>query len=404
MSSVPPSPSPGDSLTCAERAFLRTPVPEGPSPEVVARTLAALTAKAEQHTTHLRRRRIVLTTMKIAAAALVAASGFVYFALFPSTEATAFAAMAQKLREAHRLSYNTTTESPDIKPPLKMKVLFKEPNLYRAEAPGGLVTIIDSSRGKHLLLDPTAKTALLLEGKPAAAPASLGAGVGLIGRLRQLTEGDAKPIGEKAIGGIKARGYLVNNLGMQMTIWVDPATRLPILLESSNRIDGKEIRSTVSDFQIDPEMDDGLFRTDPPTGYALRKGESDTRSMDEKTFLEPEKAVEAFLRMFATKTGGTFPNLLDASMDFDKAFPKNKIGTLPDPDTLRAVYAYARVLMATRNLKGGFGYKSDGVKLGDADKILFWYRPEGATHYRALFGDLHAADVTEDRLPEKPKP
>ena len=60
--------------------------------------------------------------------------------------------------------------------------------------------------------------------------------------------------------------------------------------------------------------------------------------------------------------------------------------------------------MASRNLNGGFGYKSDGVKLGDADKILFWYRPEGATQYRALYGDLHAADVTEDKLPEKPKP
>jgi hypothetical protein len=30
------------------------------------------------------------------------------------------------------------------------------------------------------------------------------------------------------------------------------------------------------------------------------------------------------------------------------------------------------------------------------------YRPEGATQYRALYGDLHAADVSEDKLPEKP--
>jgi hypothetical protein len=120
--------------------------------------------------------------------------------------------------------------------------------------------------------------------------------------------------------------------------------------------------------------------------------------------LNPEKATEAFLRIFATKSGGTFPNWLDASIDFDKAFPKNKIGTLPDPETLRAVQAFARFLMATRNFKGGFGYKSDGVKLGDADKIVFWYRPEGATQYWAIFGDLHISDVTEDKLPEKLKP
>jgi hypothetical protein len=61
-------------------------------------------------------------------------------------------------------------------------------------------------------------------------------------------------------------------------------------------------------------------------------------------------------------------------------------------------------MMATRSLKEKFGYRSDGVKLGDADKILFWYRPDGAAGYRALFGDLHADDVTADKLPEKPKP
>ena len=98
-----------------------------------------------------------------------------------------------------------------------------------------------------------------------------------------------------------------------------------------------------------------------------------------------------------------FPRTRDFS-DFDKVFPKKKVGELPDAETLRAVQSLTRVLMATKNLKGGFGYKSDGVKLGDADKILFWYRPEGATQFRALYGDLHAADVTEDKLPEKPKP
>lgn len=41
---------------------------------------------------------------------------------------------------------------------------------------------------------------------------------------------------------------------------------------------------------------------------------------------------------------------------------------------------------------------------GDAAKIVFWYKPEGSDKYRALFGDLHAADVTADQLPEKPKP
>jgi hypothetical protein len=179
---------------------------------------------------------------------------------------------------------------------------------------------------------------------------------------------------------------------------------LPIRFESSDRFQGNEIHLTATDFKIDPEIDDALCRTDPPAGYALSKGESANMTMDDKTFLNAEKAAEAFLKIFAAKTGGTFPMRLDDFSEFDKVFPKKKVGELPDAETLGAVQSVARLLMATKNLKGGFGYKSDGIKLGDANKILLWYRPEGATHYRALYGDLHAGDVTEDKLPEKPKP
>jgi hypothetical protein len=227
--------------------------------------------------------------------------------------------------------------------------------------------------------------------------------MGMIDRLRQLTAGEAKQVGEKAIGGVRALGYLVKNLGTELTVWVDPATRLPLRFESADRVLGKEIKSTASEFQIDPDLDDALFRIAVPAGYTLRKAESDILGMDEKTFLNPEKAAEDYLRKFAKKTGGTFPKKLDDFAEIDQVFPK-KPGVVFDPEGLSAVQSAGRFLMATRALKGGFGYRSEGVKLGDADKILFWYRPEGATKYRALYGDLHVSDVTADRLPERPKP
>jgi hypothetical protein len=127
--------------------------------------------------------------------------------------------------------------------------------------------------------------------------------------------------------------------------------------------------------------------------------------MDEKTFLNPEKAAVALLRIFAEKTGGTFPTRLDDLTEFDKVFPmKQKRGELPDAEMIRVVQTLTRFMMATRPLKGGFGYRSEGVKLGDAEKILFWYRPAGAVDYRVIYGDLRVSDVTGDRLPEKPKP
>jgi hypothetical protein len=39
------------------------------------------------------------------------------------------------------------------------------------------------------------------------------------------------------------------------------------------------------------------------------------------------------------------------------------------------------------------------VKLGDKDRIVFWYQLEKSDKYRAIFGDLRVEDVTKDQLP-----
>jgi hypothetical protein len=63
----------------------------------------------------------------------------------------------------------------------------------------------------------------------------------------------------------------------------------------------------------------------------------------------------------------------------------------------------ASVMFLQFELKNAYGYAPKDVKLGDAGKILLWYHPKGSEKYRAIFGDLHAEDVTVDRLPVKPK-
>ncbi len=401
MSTIPP---PDDALGQAEAALRRVPIPDGPSPETISRTLAALAARTSAGGNPISKRKAMTTGIKIAAAVLVTAGGVIYFAIAPTAKATAvFAEMAQKLSKAHTLAYRMTTEGPDDKTALKGRCLFKEPSLMRTEIDGGAVIIVDGSQGKQLLLDLAGKSALLMEGK-ASAPAPA-AGAGMIDYLRQLTEGDAKPVGDKLIGNVQARGYLVNKLGMEMTIWVDPATRLPLRIESAVRVEDKEFRSAITDFQIDPQIDDALFRVEPPAGYALRKEESKIIGMDEKTFFKVEEAAADLLRIFAEKSGGAFPKSLEDRAEYQKIMPKQpQASAIPDSETMRMIQAATRFMLATRQLKEKFGYRPDGVKLGDADKILFWYRPDGGTQYRALFGDLHADDVPADNLPEKPKP
>lgn len=405
MSTTPPPSPPDDPLARAEAALRKAPIPEGPSEEVITRTLAALQAAGGPGTIPHRRRKIMLATIKIAATALMAATaGLLYFANAPEANATtAFAEMAQKLRDAHTLTYRMTMDIPGgIKAPAAL-FFFKEPGLARTEMEGGIISIVDMGRGQQLMLDPKAKTALRIESEAGKAPAT--PAIGLIENLKALTEGDARPAGEEQVGDVRARGYRIEKFGQEMTIWADPATRLPVRIESAGKVDGKEFRAIITDFRIDPEIDDALFRMDPPEGYAVREMQSDMFSMDEKTFADPEKATVALLRIFAEKAGGRFPKDLKDYSEFDKAFPKGqKAGALPDPESFKAIQALARFMMATRTLKGGFGYHPEGVKLGDADKILFWYTPEGASRPRAIYGDLHAADVDAGRLPERPKP
>ena len=45
-------------------------------------------------------------------------------------------------------------------------------------------------------------------------------------------------------------------------------------------------------------------------------------------------------------------------------------------------------------------YAGNGVKLGTADKAIFWYIPKGSNNYRVIYGDLSVKDVNEADLPK----
>ncbi len=198
----------------------------------------------------------MFTISKIAAVVIAAVGGLFYAAFAPSVAKTEpFAEAAQKLHDAHSLSYRMTVESAAIPKPMTMRVFFQEPSLFRTETESGVSVVVDNKAGKQLIVDPAAKSAMILEAKnPKAAPAAgAGADLGLLERLRQLVGRDAKPAGEKNIGGVMALGYLVTMPGgIEMTVWVDPKTRLPLREESVTSIGGKEYRTVVTDFQIDP--------------------------------------------------------------------------------------------------------------------------------------------------------
>ena len=187
-----------------------------------------------------------------------------------------------------------------------------------------------------------------------------------------------------------------------MTVWVDPQKKLPMLIEFKGRAGNLDFSGTFSDIQLDPPLDDALFRLDPPAGYTLRKANARMNM----TF---EEAVVRWLRNYTRASGGRFPAKLD---DFDdyvkvvsaetkkKAQAKDaKTKGILDPEVMQDGLAGAFLAAYSQKYKDQYGYKPDGVKLGDAKAILFWYKPEGQTKYKAVYGDLHVGDVTAEELP-----
>jgi outer membrane lipoprotein-sorting protein len=397
--------TPDDRLARAEAALRDLAVPDGPSEESLARALAvARAAEGRPDVVPWTWRRAMLSTLKVAAA-LVAASGLLYVARPP--KATAFEEVAQKLHDARTIVYRSTAtveSAPEAMKSMTMRIFFRVPNRMRVEtevAGGRPVSILDGERSRMVILDAAKKSAMVLENtKP---PEDIAAKS--IEYLRDLTGKDAKLVGRERIGDVEAEGYRVEKHGGTIVAWVDPKSRLPVRIDVTNSFQDKPVRATLTDFQLDPPLDDALFRAEPPEGYEVQTANGGI------LFDKPEAAVIRLLRVFAEHNAGAFPARLDdpnAFKSLDALFPKPKEGEKPsftklDPKLVELMMSFGRVLGLRNELKG-FGYKADGVKLGDADKIIFWYKPEGSEKYRVVFGDLHVGDVAADQLPEKPKP
>jgi outer membrane lipoprotein-sorting protein len=417
LSALPPSfdADPDDLLQRAEDALRDRPLPDGPSDAILAKVLSALEDIPGQppaslpESNPLPRKRTMIVLLKVAAAVVLATGGISYFAPPPAGPMAAFAQAAVRLREAETLSYKMTMNLPEQKMPMTMKCIFRSPSLARAEVPGGVVTILDVSQGKTLVLQPASKSALLLEGKTPLGPGGKNKKPGLdfIDHLRTLEKDEGVAVGERTIDGVKTRGFKVKKPDVEMTYWIDPKTGIPALVETQTNLLGKEYRGTLSDFAINPPLDDALFSLKPPEGYTLQKADADFLGdlEDDKKFLNLEDAAIQLLKRYAEKSGGKFPAKIDDLSMFETLEPKKKVpGALPDPEAFQTGMILVRFMMASRKSEGTYGYKADGVKLGDADTIVFWSRPKGSEKYRAVYGDLHAAEVSADKLPEKPKP
>jgi outer membrane lipoprotein-sorting protein len=341
-----------------------------------------------------------------AAAVLVLAIGGVALWFHAGSTTAAFADFVAPILEAKSAKFKMSVEY-EMQPPLTFRAIFLAPNRMRQELPGGQVNIADFDKGKMVGLDPKSKrmTVFSLTNFPKdKLPKNYFAQL-----QSQLLDTQAKPnvkrepLGEKDIGGRRAIGYRISSAAQVLTLWGDPKTGLPVRIETTVDVLPKT-KTTWTEFEFDVAVDESLLSLAPPTGYTV---------VDIPIDASPptENDLTATLRQYSEMNGGTFPDAFDTSstMRFVQKLAKRLGATQkqePTPKQQRelmgAIFKLNRGFMFALQLPPAADahYAGKGLKLGAADKPIFWYRPRDAKKYRVIYADLSVREA--DTPPKVP--
>ena len=220
--------------------------------------------------------------------------------------ALAFADFTAPLLKAKTVRYKMVVETKG--PPARTStsqqmVLDATRSRHEMTTPGQLITISDEGQGKGLTLDPKTKQATILEFD---SPSGLHNDPSFwLRRLQEAwnhTDVRSEPLGEKELEGRRVVGFrVVDDDGRATYLRGDPQSGLPVRIEMTMGM-GDSTRITYSDFVFDEEMDEALFRIEPPAGYTVQHKKVASSPPPQESDL-----VEAF-REYRAWTG-TFPRL-----------------------------------------------------------------------------------------------
>jgi outer membrane lipoprotein-sorting protein len=343
----------------------------------------------------IRRKIMKSPVTKIAAAAVIIIAvliGLTFFSDSVNITSTAYAEIVERLHNARTMIYtaNGTTE---------IEIAFKKPGYMRTTMPGDYVTVIDWTQGKGISTLPTRNQFIEMEmsnlpNDPAQQQFNV------IEKLRTLPDRADEELGTREIDGRVLQGFRVTEEDVINTVWIDPQTRDLVRVETEF-INAPGMNVVMTDFQFDVELDDSLFSLTPPDGYTRVEVQADVSGVTEQDLIE-------YLRVWSNWTkDNTFPPTLNP-MELQKvSMEMEQQGKFGDGQTTEqqrkrdAMTMYRGIMFLTQLPAGSnWRYAGEDVKFGEADKAIFWYRPEGSETYRVIYGDLSVKDVAPENLPK----
>lgn len=204
----------------------------------------------------------------------------------------AFGDVLKQLRSARTVVYKFAVEvemagMPGATRPMTVvthHIMYREPGLMRMTmwpgpaSPAGdllseqvkqmasVVTIIDSQRGEMVSLIQASKQAIRTTFNPLDA-ASADSPIVALDRLRNLRSGSEREVGRKEVDGRPAEGFRLHEDGLVWTVWADPETSFPLLVEIEGKVGGQELKAVMSEFRFDEALDPSLFSLEAPEDF-----------------------------------------------------------------------------------------------------------------------------------------
>jgi hypothetical protein len=226
----------------------------------------------------------------------------------------------------------------------------------------------------------------------------------VVSRVKDNPDADIQDLGEKEINGQKAVGFYVKGPNVDLTIWANKKTSLPIRIEFA---EGKT-STVIKNIEFDVPLEESLVSMEVPASYTMKDIAihiEETAPDNHLSNATEEDLVES-LRIWAEIIlDGAFPDAIGTDHFIKQAAVLgSKLASLGLPlsemEQLCFKYTKGMIFLQKFEFGGKWGYAGKGVKLGDADKIILWYQPQGSNTYRAIYGDLRVAEVAEEDLPK----
>ena len=337
----------------------------------------------------LKLRRIIMKSKitRVAAAAVIIVA--VLIVLNPWGSAVTFADVVKPILTARTLILDIIVGDKDTSPVIHETIV--DSRVRRViSTQEHIINIFDPDGGKMLTLSTEGKIAIYtdIQGPLQEQTRDYVAFLRkIIADLQNDPDFEAKELGEKEIDGQKVIGFSTD----EFTIWADAKTALPVRIEVQS-----PLSVVFMNFQFNVPVDESLVSMDVPDGYTEQKKVFDMGTSTEQDLVE-------CLRIWAELLlDGKFPEaigmeeLMNQLPQIEARLAESVVSA--EEGTQKGM-TLAKGMLFIMGLKNQH-YAGNGVKLGEADKAIFWYQSERAGTYRVIYGDLSVKEVPEENLPK----